>query len=177
MLKNGSFETGDLTGWTSAHKGIASVWSGAPSTFNPAALDTVSGAEDGKYYLLDGTFGDTATYSQTFGDVAGAAYTVKVWYASNGGSPSRQYLAINGIVLGQNNPALEEGWRLFTTHFIGTGSDTLTLGSRNDPHGNFFDNVSVSGPGVPEPAAWSLMIVGLGLAGGALRRRRIALPA
>ena len=31
---------------------------------------------------------------------------------------------------------------------------------------------TIVGSGVPEPAAWSLMIVGLGLAGGALRRRR-----
>lgn len=30
-------------------------------------------------------------------------------------------------------------------------------------------------PGVPEPATWAIMIVGFGLAGGALRRRRYAL--
>ena len=33
------------------------------------------------------------------------------------------------------------------------------------------DNVAVSG-GVPEPAAWSLMIVGFGMAGGLVRARR-----
>lgn len=31
-------------------------------------------------------------------------------------------------------------------------------------------------PGVPEPGAWSLMIVGLGLSGAALRRRRTSRP-
>lgn len=41
-----------------------------------------------------------------------------------------------------------------------TGTQTVTL---------------PSGPGVPEPASWALMIAGLGMAGGALRRQRAAL--
>jgi hypothetical protein len=32
-----------------------------------------------------------------------------------------------------------------------------------------------SGPGVPEPAAWTLMILGFGAVGAGLRRRREAL--
>lgn len=53
------------------------------------------------------------------------------------------------------------------------GSETLTLGSRNDLNYNFFDNVSVTGPpAVPEPAPWALMILGAAGLGVALRRRR-----
>jgi hypothetical protein len=41
-----------------------------------------------------------------------------------------------------------------------------------------FADSTVTTLGVPEPAAWALMILGVGLAGGALRRqRRIAAPA
>jgi len=36
---------------------------------------------------------------------------------------------------------------------------------------------AVTGPGVPEPAAWALMIGGFGLTGATLRRRRRAVPA
>ena len=35
----------------------------------------------------------------------------------------------------------------------------------------------VAPPGVPEPAAWALMITGFGLTGAALRRRRVLAPA
>jgi hypothetical protein len=57
------------------------------------------------------------------------------------------------------------------------GATQLLLGLNDDIFG---DNsgaflVRVSGPGaVPEPATWTMMIAGFGLAGGALRRRRFA---
>lgn len=45
-----------------------------------------------------------------------------------------------------------------------------------DPYrGSIVDNVSVSA--VPEPAAWALMILGFGVVGGTLRRRRQTLAA
>ena len=36
---------------------------------------------------------------------------------------------------------------------------------------NYIDTTPV-GPGVPEPATWAMMILGFGMAGGAMRRRR-----
>lgn len=39
-----------------------------------------------------------------------------------------------------------------------TGYDNITFGSKN--------------PGVPEPAAWAMMLAGFGLVGGAMRRRQ-----
>lgn len=41
----------------------------------------------------------------------------------------------------------------------------------------YLDNILVQSTpmGVPEPTSWALMILGFGLAGGALRRRRTAL--
>jgi hypothetical protein len=168
LLANGSFETGDLTGWTAANTGVYGVISGPSSGFYGVAAD-VSGAEDGTYYLADGTYGQTATYSQTFADTPGETYEFSVWYASNGGAPSDQFLSIDGVIQGENNPAIEAGWQTFSRTFVGTGLDTLTLGSRNDPNANFFDNVSVVA--VPEPGTWALMLVGVGGLGVMLRRR------
>ena len=47
--------------------------------------------------------------------------------------------------------------------------DTNTEASFND---FAIDDISFSGPGVPEPAAWALMLFGIGAAGAALRGRR-----
>jgi hypothetical protein len=47
----------------------------------------------------------------------------------------------------------------------GVGSGTVTTSDYTPP--------PPPPPGVPEPASWALMIVGLGMAGGALRRRPV----
>ncbi len=49
--------------------------------------------------------------------------------------------------------------------------------SQQDPSGEAFFSTTISAVGgaVPEPAAWGLMIVGFGLTGAAMRRRRHAL--
>jgi hypothetical protein len=46
--------------------------------------------------------------------------------------------------------------------------------SQTDPSGEAFFSTTISANGgVPEPASWALMIVGFGLAGAALRRRKL----
>jgi hypothetical protein len=64
------------------------------------------------------------------------------------------------------------GYQAWVTISSATPFSSLTF---FEPSGNiedqYFGDV-VSGAGVPEPAAWALMIVGFGLAGVALRRRR-----
>jgi hypothetical protein len=57
-------------------------------------------------------------------------------------------------------------------------SETITV---NQTGGSAYSaSASIAAPpsmGAPEPAAWSLMFIGLGLAGGTLRARRRAIPA
>lgn len=71
--------------------------------------------------------------------------------------------------------------RQFDLGALTAGSHTITLGmhTTNASSGHFlakFDNVALTGDrlvagGVPEPSAWSLMILGFGGAGALLRRR------
>ena len=68
---------------------------------------------------------------------------------------------------------------LETLNFTTAGPTTLQFTSVDDPSSAFgpvIGGVSVSGA-VPEPATWALMLGGFGLAGVALRRRRMALAA
>lgn len=53
----------------------------------------------------------------------------------------------------------------------GVGSARLVVSGvgNSGQFGGAFDNVSISA--VPEPAAWAMMLVGLGMVGGGLRRR------
>jgi PEP-CTERM motif len=57
----------------------------------------------------------------------------------------------------------------------GISTQAQWIWSQTDPAGEAFFSTTITDQagGVPEPAAWALMIVGFGLTGAALRRRRI----
>lgn len=54
----------------------------------------------------------------------------------------------------------------------GIGGQAQWIWSQTDPVGEAFFSTTISAGAVPEPAAWGLMIVGFGLTGAAIRRRR-----
>ncbi len=67
LLTNGSFETGDFTGWnTGGNFEDTEVVSGA--------FDQYTGAEDGNFYVVMGPVGSDGTMGQTFSDHAGTQY-------------------------------------------------------------------------------------------------------
>jgi hypothetical protein len=146
-------------------------------------------------YSLDINGWDAGTISQTFNTVAGQSYDVTFAYTRNAaGGPNLMSAdvgvfngasLINGVTVSTlNNPSVygvEHGliWHDDGFTFTATGS-TSTLRLAADIPGNagvFFDTVSVTGPGVPEPASWALMILGFGGLGVMLRRRRATLVA
>ena len=157
LLTNGGFETGDLTGWSlTGNTGFA----GVSGNFDGVA------PQEGAYQYYNGAVGSEGYLSQTVSDVAGSVYNVTGWAASFGGGYFN--LLLDGVSFGGSSGA--QPYTKYSTNFVATGSDTLTIVSRNDPSYNLFDNFSVTE--VPEPAAWATMLLGLGLCGAVLRRRQ-----
>jgi hypothetical protein len=74
-------------------------------------------------------------------------------------------------------------WTLFgATNLAGIKLDSLSIQLNAGTGANFtywqsIDNVGLSPSAVPEPATWAMMIVGFGLGGAMLSRRRVAATA
>jgi Protein of unknown function (DUF642)/PEP-CTERM motif len=165
-----------LPGWTVQSGSVDLAWT--TSAWGPAASGTFS-------MDLDGW--TPGTISQSFNDVAGQTYTVSYDYSRN---PANAAQDVSALVSAGGQSTIVDApdgafgsefnmtWQPGGFTFVGTGDDTITLASldpQNSNAGVFFDNVSVSGPAVPEPASWALMIGGFGMAGAMLRRRRAGL--
>ena len=109
-------------------------------------------------------------------------YYFSTWVASSHpASPAILDFSINGSSVGGLNASSTTGlWQQFyTTWFSGSNTSVdLALVNHNTAFsGNDFalDDIAfgITKPGVPEPATWALMLGGFGLAGVALRRRRL----
>jgi len=164
LLVNGSFETGDLSGWyntgNSDHTFVTPGFGGY-------------GPQDGSYFVAFGAVGGDYGLNQGFADVAGQTYTVSYYVAGNGTGFSDVNAYIDGTLeqtIGSPVPA--QPYTRYSFTFVGTGADLLTLGLRNDPSYDALDNVSISAGGVPEPATWAVMLLGILGVGAQLRMRR-----
>jgi hypothetical protein len=68
--------------------------------------------------------------------------------------------------VGSGDPEL----RTITDYVIGAGTYTLSVRGTSQANGAYAGSLTFGG--VPEPTTWALMILGFGLVGGALRRRK-----
>jgi hypothetical protein len=172
LVTNGSFETGDFTGWTlsgdTTFTGVCNV-STCPGGFAP---------EDGTYAAYFGPVGDTATISQTIATTPGDEYSLSFYLANPvGGTPNYFNVTFGNSSFSFTNFGTAFGWQQFTLTTLATTDQTqLSFTFRNDPSYWFLDNVTVqqSGGTVPEPS--SLLLFGsgaLGLAGIARRKFRL----
>lgn len=164
LLVNGSFETGDLTGWNTPGAALR-------------VTHSVLAALDGVYYLKEASVGG-GRISQTFATIAGDSYEISGWASSTGGvaPDSRFYFTWNHqFVLIAD--ALYSPWRNYTVTVTGTGSDTFEFGYFHDDllivdYDNFSVTHIPSTAAVPEPETYAMMLAGLGLLGFAARRRK-----
>ena len=169
QIVNGGFETGDFTGWTVFDPSGNTI---VTPTFTSPTNGLTYTPHSGTYFAALGAIGADGTLSQTFADVAGQSYEASFYLASDGLTPND--FAVTGpgaLSLPTMTDVPASPYVFYFGFFTGSGSDTITFIARDDPGFFSLDDVSVTAV-VPEPATWATMILGLGLAGAALRRRR-----
>ncbi len=155
FVVNGGFETGDFTGWSNDDPSEINV----AKTFFAPGLNTTYSVHSGIYAAFLGPYQTLGTLSQTFSDVSGQVDVFSFYLAGDGFNQNSLLVQFDGRTLysGTNLPAF--GYTLFSYSVIGTGSDTISFISRDDPGFLSLDDISVAPSVVPEPS--SLFMVGI----------------
>jgi len=168
LLSNGSFESG-FDAWSQFGNGGFTGVSGAFGGVDPT---------DGAQQAFFGPVGSTGGITQNVATVAGGHYTFSFDLFGFGGGNSYA-AAFNGLTVLAGSGGTS-GYETHSFDVVATGaSSAVTFAFQHDPSYYLLDNVSVTG-GVPEPAAWALMLTGFLGAGVAIRgnrRRQVALAA
>lgn len=118
---------------------------------------------------------NNSAMSQT---IDAGVYTLDFFYSARPGIPASS----NGIDVLLNGTSIFNitgdggngtSWMEQTVNFTAAGPSTLTFAAtgQSDSYGGYLDNISLSGA-VPEPATWSMMLLGFGGIGFAMRRKR-----
>lgn len=178
-----------MTGWTARagtfdpNEDIA--WIGPANPFGPGGVPLT--ASDGSYFLDLSGYSSGAPFggvSQAFDTIYGHRYNVSFdlgsWDAS--GLPvtisvffGREFR--RGLEFSNSSAGPEPIWE--TQNFNVTARrarNTLSFFGRAGRDFIGLDNVSVTDLGVvPEPATWTMMIIGFGAAGSMIRRRKAVL--
>jgi hypothetical protein len=176
---NGSFETGDLTGWTS----------NSPSGLNPFGTTYGAGMDGTYWHWLAGYETNIATSQTLTGLSVGTAYAVTFIMASEAVNSDSLRVSVNGgtgtiftapayVPGGGPNGGFWDVWASKEFDFTATGSSATiqfdTIGLNAGGYDVGLDNVSISAMGaVPEPSTWAMMLLGFfGLGFMAYRRKQ-----
>lgn len=180
LIVNGSFETGDLTGWTS------------DSAYGLNAFGTTYGAGmDGTYWHWLAGYETPITTSQTVsGLTVGKTYTLKFIQSSEyvnsdqvrvtiGSDPSQIF---TGVPSNPGDPAGNYYWNIWVEQqlsFVASATSEKiqfdTVGLNVSGYDVGVDNVRLDAA-APEVGTWIMMVAGFGTVGAQLRlrQRRIA---
>lgn len=162
LTSNGSFETGDFTGWNPLISGPFTVVDGGPSGPNLLL------PQDGNYYAL---FGDatTDTISQMLTTSPGTTYDLNFWVNDKYGNSSllvqwngATVLQLGGAYSSAIAGQVDNGWVDFNFPVVASSSATVLSFSGASQTGLGLDNVSVpdqSGLGIFLSAVGGLMAI------------------
>ena len=179
-----------IDGWTVTGPGRRSVTLVSGDLFEPAVM--FNAGEGAGALDLTGS-GNQGARAGIFRDVATVAgFTYDLFFllgnatGSVGGADGNSFayrgassvaLSIGGVGAGVfTNAAVSPNavdWRGFSHRFVAAGATTrIAFNNATPASDNYLGLDAVAVAAVPEPAAWALMIGGVGAVGGALRRRR-----
>lgn len=165
IVINGSFETGDFTGWTQEND--------TSFTFVTDEL-AAGGPTDGLYHAAFGPLDPGGGgITQVLATIAGQTYEISFDLANLSGPPNAFGLFWDGGFVSIDYDVGAFDYESFTTTLVAsTNQTTLGFIFYNEPGFWLLDNVSVDSGIVPEPATWAMFIAGFGLIGLVARRRR-----
>jgi hypothetical protein len=144
LVANGSFETGDFTGWTLGGN-FAPLSAGAQTFINGEAQSGVAAAGLGSVDT-DGTL------SQNIQTTAGQHYTLDFWLANASSGPNDFTVKWNGIELLALVNAPVQAYTEYTFDVVGTaGTSQLEFDFRQDPSYWSLDSISVTSVGMQTP--------------------------
>ena len=141
LITNGGFETGNFTGWT--NDGSQSVGITSPALSN-----------NGTNVAYFGKVGSLGFISQTVATTAGQNYQLSYQLYSDGQTPNEFQVQVDNNTLFDQINIAGQPFTTYNFNFVGTGSDTIKFGGRNDPTWLQLDNVAVNAiaaTSVPEP--------------------------
>ena len=165
LVMNGSFESGDFSGWTTTPGGLTSL----------DGVD-IQSPQAGDYAAYFGNSSGVSVLSQTLATIAGSTYAVSFWLKNeadvNGASaPNSFEFDWGGAAVMTVINASAFDYTKYELLLTATGSSTdLSFSFSQQPAFWDFDSVDVQS--VPEPASLALTGIGGALALLVSRRRR-----
>ena len=129
--------------------------------------------------LVGNEGGGAIASTPTFNLTAGDTYTVDFGAVLQGYGPGMGFTSFD-VALGDQSQleTLDGTFQNFVVTFVPLADESgaqlsfTTVVPGDSVHGAVLDDIVLSGGGVPEPASWAMLLLGVGLIGGGLRMVR-----